>query len=64
MYVRFVPCRVQLMSRLGDGEIEEVARGSGYPSGQLVGHSVCVELKGRSSDTGISERFDRSCVRL
>jgi hypothetical protein len=46
------------MSRLGDGEIEEVARGSGYPSGQLVGHGLCVELMGRSSNTGISERFD------
>jgi flagellar basal body P-ring protein FlgI len=46
------------MSRLGDGEIEEVARGSGYPSGQLVGHGLCVGLMGRSSDTGIFERFD------
>jgi hypothetical protein len=58
MYVRFVPCRVQLMSRLGDGEVEEVARGSGYPSGQLVGHGLCVQLMVRSSDTGISERLD------
>jgi hypothetical protein len=46
------------MSRLGDGEIEEVARGSGYPSGQLVGHGLCLELMIRSSNTGIFERLD------
>jgi hypothetical protein len=46
------------MSRLDEGEVEEVARGSGYPSGQLVGHGLCVELMGRSSDTGIFEIFD------
>jgi len=49
------------MSRLGKGEPEEVARGSGYPSGQLAVLIRCrlgQKLMSRSPYAGISKRLD------
>lgn len=52
------------MSRVGDAEVEEVARGSGYPSGKLRSRQVCAKkrLISRSPYAGILKRLDRSRV--